>query len=330
MKIKLLKNNRNNFLLLFVSSLFFLIIMSASAQMRNNGIFYIASGGTVFVNNGDVSFGNFSQITTSKGSVYDVTDGKLLLGTDASFLSDGTDLKYVNGYAGTTSLNQKILAIGSNGIFAPIKVESNPNVSNVHGAYFNVPPLSLFAGVGPSVVEISNTEYWIVKGENSFLSLSWRPTSNLGLITSNPLNNLTIVGYKNGQWEVIPSFFNTNSVFTGQLSSLNGYGSITSHNPVVLNDYSAFAIGKISNLSNEDFVLNNFYAFIDKSILQIESSENIENVTVFDLTGKSIVSYSNDSVSSVLSIPFYHAAGVYILLTKLNNGQTITKKIINK
>jgi hypothetical protein len=62
--------------------------------------------------------------------------------------------------------------------------------------------------------------------------------------------------------------------------------------------------------------------------LNLKSNVNIENINVFDVSGRLIISYENDMPSSLMTVPFNHASGVYILKTKLSNGQLQTQKLL--
>ena len=224
----------------FFTSMIFLSSNSVFSQVHNNGVFYVGSNATFYVKSGDISFGVSSSTSTSKSSPYAVSDGKIILGSSANFAVVQNATKYVNGYAGTFNTNPTILAIGDGSNYAPIRITSNPNTQGVSAAYFNAAPLATFSGLDASVSQVANSEYWIIKGENSILSLSWRPSSNLGAFS---YPDVTIIGYKNGEWEAISSSIDVNSVFGGS-SSLSGSGSITSLSAVVLSDYDAFAIGE--------------------------------------------------------------------------------------
>ena len=309
----------------FFTSMLFLSYNSVFSQVHNNGVFHVGSNATFYVKSGDISFGASSSTSTSKSSPYVSSDGKIILGSSANFAVVQNATKYVNGFAGTFNTNETILAIGAGFNYAPIKVAANSNGQGVHAAYFNSAPLATFVGLDASVSQVANSEYWIVKGDNTILSLSWRSNSNL---SSFSYPDLTIVGYKNGKWEAIASSIDVNSVFGGS-SSLSGSGSISTLNAVVLADYDAFAIGEKSTLSAGEFTVDNaMVVFINNDYLHIESKVNIEDVSVFDVSGRLIISYKNNTSSASIAIPFNYASAMYILKAKLNNGQLFTKKLL--
>ncbi len=228
------------------SSPFLLFTMIAAfpyvqAQMHVNGKMYIASGSAMYVSQGNVTFGTTAELTTQKRLPFNSLDGRIILGGTSVFVTDGTVPKFVNGYAATTKITSTLLATGSTSVYAPVMVVPSTN-TGVQAAYFNQSPTTTIGStLNQTVREIANTEFWIVKGAPSILTLSWRSSSNLsGLV----FPDVVIVGYKNGAWEEIPSAIDSNSKITGIASSLNGAGTITSLSNVNLNDYSAFAIGE--------------------------------------------------------------------------------------
>lgn len=212
------------------------------AQVHIGGSLHVESGANFYVQSHVVSFGNSSSTTTLKSTPYASNSGKIMLGSSSSFSTDGTSTKFVNGYAGTYNTNVTLLAIGASTIYAPIKVTAATNDvvtgKNVHAAYFNAAPYTAYSNsVDASVSEVANSEYWIVKGENAVLSLSWRESSNLDAFTAS-LAGVTIVGYNtvDAEWQVIDSTPESGATLTS--------GFIKSTNPINLSEYSAFAIGE--------------------------------------------------------------------------------------
>lgn len=239
--IRKCKPSKKILLIPVVATITLLCSDSVFAQVKNNGILHIGTNATFFVKSGDVYFGPSSETTTSVSSVYSDLDGKFMLGPSAAFSVIQNATKYIKGYAGTFNTNSTILAIGAGSVYAPVKVTATSNTNGVRASYFNSSPLAVYSGgLDLSVSQVANTEYWIVKGENAILSLSWRASSNLSALV---FPDVTIVGYKDGKWEAIPSAIDATSVF-GNTSVLSGSGSVTSTAPVNLNDYSAFAIGE--------------------------------------------------------------------------------------
>lgn len=213
---------------------------SLQAQVQNNGILHLGANSYLYINSGAVSFGSSSATTTNISTPYNGTDGKIILGSASSFTIDGAAPKFVRGYAETRNTTETLLAIGAGTTYAPIKVTSSVG-TGVHATYINTAPLTAYSGVlDASVTAVANTEYWMVKGADAIVSLSWRAASNL---SSYPFADVTIVGYKNGKWEAIPSTIDATSEFGGT-SALTGTGSITSSSAVALSTFDALAIGR--------------------------------------------------------------------------------------
>jgi hypothetical protein len=213
---------------------------SLQAQVQNNGILHVAANSYLYINTGAISFGSTSATTTNITTPYNGIDGKIILGSSSSFTTDGTAPKFVRGYAETRSTVKTLLAIGASTTYAPIKVTSSAG-TGVHATYINTAPLTAYAGgLDSSVNAVANTEYWLIKGADAIVTVSWRASSGL---SSYPFADVTIVGYKNSKWEAIPSAIDATSEFGGT-SALNATGSITSSSAVALSTYDALAIGR--------------------------------------------------------------------------------------
>ncbi len=213
---------------------------SIYAQVQNNGILHVNANSYLYIGNGDLTFGSSSATTTNVTSPYSATDGKIILGSSSSFSTDGTAPKFINGYAETRSTAETLLAIGAGTTYAPVKVTTSAT-TGVHATYINTAPLTAYGStLDASVTTVANTEYWMIKGADAIVSLSWRAASNL---SSYPFADVTIVGYKSGKWEAIPSAIDTTSEFGGT-SALNATGSITSSSAIALSTYDAIAIGR--------------------------------------------------------------------------------------
>ena len=82
-------------------------------------------------------------------------------------------------------------------------------------------------------------------------------------------------------------------------------------------------------LSNTDFESNNVFASIINQVIKIKASFPITNVTVFDISGRSVVDFKVNQLLET-SNSFYFASGIYIAKLKMNNGAVATIKLINK
>lgn len=239
----MMKELLNKIVKLNVKAMLFTVVLlgnstSLFAQVYNNGILNAGYGGSFYVKTGPFTVGANSTIDTSKNAPYDAYDGKILLGPSVNFITDGTGTKFVDGFVGTYSTTETVLPIASSGVYAPIKVTAASNVSGVRAAFFAESPTPYFsAGLSSSVANRIDSEFYIVNGDNSVLSLSWRSSSNLSSFTSS-LVGLTIVGLNTttNKWDAIDS----NPESGSTLSS----GFIKSTSPINLANYKAFTIGE--------------------------------------------------------------------------------------
>jgi hypothetical protein len=87
--------------------------------------------------------------------------------------------------------------------------------------------------------------------------------------------------------------------------------------------YLDSALGTQTFNSNENVI-----AFIANHELQINSTKNITNIALYDISGKLIQTYVNEK-SLEFKTKFYFAQGVYLVKIKLDNGIEVTKKIVH-
>jgi len=82
-------------------------------------------------------------------------------------------------------------------------------------------------------------------------------------------------------------------------------------------------------LSNPDFKNATVNAVIKNQTFTVTSSLGMNEIEVYDIAGRKIISYNAGNEKNV-SKAFYHADGVYIAKIKLENGTVATQKLINQ
>jgi hypothetical protein len=86
-----------------------------------------------------------------------------------------------------------------------------------------------------------------------------------------------------------------------------------------------------SALSNADFDSTLAFATLFENNLNIKSKIAMEQVYVYDITGRLVSTIKPvDSEATSVSTPFHQAIGVYLVKIKLNNGQIVTTKLLNR
>ncbi len=224
----------------FCSFAFFLMgFGSVFSQIHNGGVLHVGNDAILYLGNGSFTFGSGATTSTSKPAAYNSNVGKIVLGSAASFDTDGVGTKFVNGYVEYLGTSPFVYVTGDSN-YAPFKTQDAAGA--VTGAYYLSSPVAAYSGtLSSSVTAVSSSEYWIVKGANSKLTLSWRNSS--GLSGYSPAE-VTLVGYKAGQWEEIPSTIDAPLSVYGTASDLTTTGSITSSAAVDFSQYEAFTFGR--------------------------------------------------------------------------------------
>lgn len=228
--IKIILQVESNNLRKLLILILMLSCIIARAQVTNKGLLYVADNSYLYLSSNNYILEPESTTITSRTSDY---YGKVIFGTNSDATSSPSN--YVDGYLSSQKTAPLIMQLGQSGTSAPIKVEP-VSTSGVDASFVKSVPLHNDY-LNESVAQISNEGYWIIRGVNSKISLSWRTETLAGFNST----DLTIVGYNGSAWVAIESVIDTNS-FLGGLSNLNS-GSISSVAAVNLNTFSQFTIG---------------------------------------------------------------------------------------
>ena len=86
---------------------------------------------------------------------------------------------------------------------------------------------------------------------------------------------------------------------------------------------------KTTALGNPSFDNSNTFGYINNHNLHSNSTENIEQIAIYDVAGKHILTYKTNAYKSTLEEHFPYSNGVYIANIKLENGKTISQKLLN-
>ena len=97
----------------------------------------------------------------------------------------------------------------------------------------------------------------------------------------------------------------------------------------IYNDRFVLRYTEPVTLSVEEISNTNTFAYINDAMFYVKSSNTIEYVKIYDISGKQITNYLSNDNSDTFSTEFYFAKGVYVAAIKLDNGSVVTKKLIN-
>ena len=89
-----------------------------------------------------------------------------------------------------------------------------------------------------NIIAVQDLEFWTLEGgQSTTITLSFTAYSDISRLTDNPEVDLTVVGWRDGQWE---------NLGQTQFVSFLGSGTVTSRS-VVPNDYEAFTFGVLDS-----------------------------------------------------------------------------------
>lgn len=277
MKLKL--QNPFIFRYLLLSLLFLFCIPSAMSQqlyVGADGLFYLAA---------EASF------TTSNSVVEVNDDGDFVVEAGSDW---GSPSEYVNGKVTALGAGTSILPVGDNGVYAPVSMD---HTTDVTARYFNSSPTS--GTNGTDVDAVSEVEFWKLTG-TAIVTLPYNENSNItSLVNDNggSLNSLSIVGIKDGVWNLISD--PGTSIVAGDL--LNGEVTSDANSPVVMEGFEEFTFGIDHQivLDVDDLFLTTGIAIRSNPVLSGE--ENIEFTTsgelvdlkasIFDINGRLLKYY---------------------------------------
>lgn len=321
MKITFLKRK-----LLFRSISVFLMSLSVNfcfSQLGNSNNLFVSDNGSLYVASGNLFLGASSVTETTKITA---NHGLIMLGETAT-VSGAVANSFVDGYVRTYKLGSVIIPVGDAGERAEVMVFPSANFG-VDVAYFRANPSSFGTALSGEVTDVSDIEYWDVSGAPiTQVSLSWRASSGIATLTENNLNNLIMVGWNGSVWQLIPATVDATAFFGG--ASTFSQGSITSNAAFDLTQFEAITLAAKNTLSASSFNGGIQTIILNNGLLEISTLESMEQLTVYDVTGRVVESYKvNQEVS--FKGNFNHSAGVYILNVKYTNGTTVTRKLINK
>lgn len=166
-----------------------------------------------------------------------------------------SELQHVDGYVCVYHTEPFTFPIGANFKYRPVAI-SGARASDA--AYYDESVQEVYGideQLDTDVKSVSDTEFWDVNGLNrSQITLTWDEYSEISEITDDQLSVLTIVGWRNNRWEIIPSKIDENMLdisiynakFIEDISSFKG-GSITTLEAIPLNSYDFYTFGAMKS-----------------------------------------------------------------------------------
>lgn len=334
-----------------IFSLCFFLSSGSIAQSGVGGSFTIHEDGS-FAIFGNHSFKDGSGFITS-GMIKTARTGNkgyLNFGAGSSW-TDASEEGYVDGYVMVYHDDPFVFPIGHNGHYRPIAISGGAKTMAAY--YSDSPKEGLFATATPSnldpfsnIERISNAEYWEVRGaEPVNITLAWGAASNVPIITNNDLENLTILGWKDGQWKEVASKTEANvpnSLIGNNANSFSqgSDGAISTLATVIPDEYTYFTLGaKKSATSRASQVVDFIPLALYPNPVENELHLNLEDfdsndgsIKIFNLYGQLIEERmydSNDSKKLLFNTSNY-MNGMYKVHIKLGYQEAIRKFVVNR
>jgi len=333
----------NTKIILFVLSLILssFSINSLQAQVSSGGNMIVAENGALFIV-GTHSFAKGSGfitpgiIRTSRTGA----KGYVNFGVGSSW-TGATEGRFINGYVRVTHEQAFVFPIGDANNYRPV---ASSGAINTTAAYFSKGVAKAFVNRDKGLSRVSDSEYWDIGGDTPVtLSFTWGADSKIANLTGAQIEQLTLVGWKNNQWEIIPS-----SIVSSESTTLKSnviatvdfdQGSISTKKEVVPDDFKFITLGALSDA-------NKAPVFVQSEMVSVYPNPVAENVYVdlkdlglgkgeikiYDMDGKEMVARTIDRQSK--SIQQFDASnfgnGLYKVHVKLEDKQVTQQFMVGR
>ncbi len=319
-------------ILILSSFLFFSQITIAQVQSLDN---LRLSNNTSMTITGELQFSqNGGEITTAKENC-----NSHIGFAEGSGWSNASDDQFIDGMVKVMHDRSFTFPIGANGEYHPIAISGG---ANTMAAYIAKNPSKItgtralrnqYSDQSTIVDKVKSNGYWIIQGSNATsISLSWNRADNMAALTDN-VEQLSILGYKNGSWTVVSSTLDiNNTLFEGKEQSL-ATGTISTSSDLIPSEFDYFTLGTVKTVSTSK-----------QSILSVYPNPVManENITVeYDLNSDSgvlqVISTNglllsertiSNNRGTVTSLDLPTTPGTYLVRIVGSNGIAKEKKMV--
>lgn len=329
-----------------IFSLCFFLSSESIAQSGVGGSFTIHEDGsfTIF---GAHSFEDGSGFISS-GMIKTARTGNkgyLNFGAGSSW-TGASEEGYVDGYVMVYHDDPFVFPIGHNGKYRPIAISGG---AKTMAAYYDESPKEAFfastaaSNLDPNsnIERISNEEYWEVRGaEPVNITLAWGAASNVPDITNNDLNNLTILGWKDGQWKEVASKTEADTPSALMSSTASSEGAISTSVEVIPDEYTYFTLGAKTSATSRTLPVEFIPLALYPNPVENELYLNLEDfdsndgtIKIFNLYGQLIEERTYDSSADPTKLLFNtsnYMNGMYKVHIKLGYQEAIKKFVVNR
>ncbi|KGO91574.1 T9SS type A sorting domain-containing protein [Flavobacterium subsaxonicum] len=245
--------------------------------------------------------------------------GVVSLSSDAA-VGSVSPTGFINGFVRSYTTGAVVFPVGSTA-YAPITI--TPTTATALDVAYNNGTFNPTVFDPLVLEELSATGYWDVLGANSgTVTLAWQQVTNLGDITTD-LTKLTIAGWNGTAWVALAGITGSGATLTE--------GTITSNAVVDFTAYSAFTFAKVYEApvaGVTGFDASKTFMLLQNGQFELSSIQQVKQVEVYDVNGRLVQLYSVNATDYQNN--FNHATGIYIAKALLDNGKTVTRKLLNR
>lgn len=335
------------FSLAFATAISFVPSEKLNAQFHTQSSLHISANSSMGIQ-GDYSFerGNgFLKpgiISTAKGSAKGFINF-----VQGSSWTGASRNQYIDGYVRVAHNNAFVFPIGANEKYRPVAISGGAMTS---AAYFDRNPAKLKKVAGKTLVdlndlvvnEISQEGYWTIAGDKATaLTLTWGAATKIGELTEGELSSLSVIGWKGGQWEVIPSATDkyalnngSHELVPGQSLSSFYNGSITTTEEVIPNEYDYFTLGAVNQAALTGEATFSMYPNPSLTRLPLNVAYQLPNAAggtlqIFSATGALLVERTIKEEKGILQVSnVTNVPGTYSVSITDSKGAVSSKKLI--
>lgn len=325
----------------FILSLFTTaLLLSGSSLLAQTSKVDVANG-TYLTVSGNLSIS--SIITMSKFNTQATINF-----IEGSSWTGGSATRFLDGSVMVAHDNPFVFPIGSDQLYRPVAISG---AARTTAAFFNRNPAKLSAGATvnkevtttTSALEQLNAEgYWTVAGERpTTLSFTYGVETNLDELTKGELEKLSIVGLRNGQWEVIPSSVDKAAVdLSSHVTTEEGRsslikGSISTNSDIIPSDYDYYTLAAVS-VEQEVAAETTFRMYPNPSLTRLPlninynlSEEGPATLRVYSATGSLLAEQTLKAPNGTVSLTeVTNIPGTYTVSITDVQGNMVNQKLV--
>ena len=325
----------------FILSLFTAALLFSGSQLFAQSSEVSISKGTYVTVSGNLHISTILMMSkSSKQPTIKFTEGSSWTGASAS--------RFLDGNVMVAHKNPFVFPIGANKVFRPIAISG---AANTVASFYDRNPAKISSKslasktttTSKTAIEQLNQEgYWALDGKSATtVSLTYGAETQLEELTKGDLNKLSIVGYRNGQWEVISSTIDKYAVNTSTYQAATDKsksnflnGSITTNSEIIPTDYEYFTLA--ATQVEKTVEATTFSMFPNPSLTRLPLNVNYQlavpgdaTLRVYTATGSLLAERTLKAENGTISLSgITTRSGTYMVSITDAEGGVVNQKLL--